>query len=136
MNRMTVIVPAALSSAAGHTLALMRKSASLTAYDEASWQDASGAPYAVSSGLWTPEQIEGVQRPAIVRAMEIAGTIPEVEGLDLELVAEAQANFRIVDPDVLPPLDGTKITAFLGEKPIDTLQALGLSAIPQEDPAE
>lgn len=133
MKRMTVVVPVALAAAAGHTVALMRKSQSLTSYDEAGWQDSDGNLYAVSSGLWSAAQIEGVQNPDIINKLSEEEAIPEIEGLDLSIVSVAQGAFQIATDMDGTSLDPTKITAFMGDNPHQMITALGLTVIPTEE---
>lgn len=124
MNRVTVIVPAALIDAANHVHVLLGKSKGFNTYGEPQWQDAQGNLYAVSSGLWSDAQIAGVTNPDVLRQIE------PPEGVDMALAAQAQASFELRQVaeggDPLPsPMKGG-ILALAGPRSVDLLAEIGI----------
>lgn len=124
MNRVTVIVPAALIDAANHVHVLLGKSKGFTTYGEPRWQDAQGNLYAVSSGLWTDAQITGVTNPDVLSQIE------PPEGVDMALAAQAQASFELRQAAVsgdtpATPMAGV-ILALAGGSPVELLAEIGI----------
>lgn len=136
LQRITVAVPAALMTAANHVQYLMGKaSGPEKVYTAVNCTDPLGTGYSVSSGLWTDEQIAGVQQPDIIEAMIAEGRVPE--DCDLDYVAEAQDVFEFFDAiDVTnwtTLADPEKIIAVVGDDPRAVLAAMQLWAIPAPD---
>lgn len=124
MNRVTVIVPAALIDAANHVHVLLGKSKGFNTYGEPRWQDAQGNLYAVSSGLWTDAQITGVTNPDVLSQIE------PPEGVDMALAAQAQASFELRQAAVsgdtpATPMAGV-ILALAGGSPVELLAEIGI----------
>lgn len=122
--RITVIVPESLMEAASHVHVLLGKANHLNTYTVANWQDAEGNLYAVSSGIWTEAQIAGVTNPDVLAGIELP------EGVDLALVAQAQAAFSLDDESTTA--DPAQIIAMAGGNPLEALEAAGLSIVPSD----
>jgi len=125
MQRVTVMVPEALIEAANHVMVVLGKATGLNSYRGATYQDADGSLYAVSSGMWTDTQIVGVSDPSVLAGVLVETGLPE--GVDLAMVQAAQAAFVLTD--TLVAADTTKITAFSGDNPHAALAAWGVSPI-------
>ncbi|NRA42961.1 MAG: hypothetical protein HRU21_11740 [Pseudomonadales bacterium] len=136
LQRITVAVPAALMTPANHVQYLMGKASGPNdVYTEVRYTDPLGMGYAVSSGLWTAEQIAGVMNPDIISVMQEAGRVPE--DCDLDYVAEAQYVFEFFDVEnCIGPVDPLKITAVAGVDPQAVLAVMQLEAIPVPDEDE
>lgn len=131
-ERVTVIVGAGLMTAANHVHVLLGKAHGLNTYQQPSQTDGA-ADYAVSSGLWTAEQIAGVEDPAIITAMIEAGRVSEV--VDLDQVRIAQGAFTLYRGiDDLPAADQSRIIAVVHDDSQAVLAAMGLSPIPAAAP--
>ena len=127
LQRITVAVPAALIPPANHVQYLMGKAPGPdNVYTTANYADAQGNEFAVSSGLWDPEQIAGVTNPNIIDEMVDTGRVPP--DCDLGLVAQAQASFSFFDfNDYSGPVSPSKITAVLWNSPKEVLGKMDLT---------
>ena len=129
--RITVVVPPSLKDACNHTHMLLEKAKNPNTYTKENYEDTQGNTFCVSSGLWTEEQFLGLSDPNIIPSMVEQERVPE--GCDLELVALAQANFILQDlSDENYSFQPTKVQAFLGDSPLEVLNTIGLTAIPEE----
>lgn len=120
----TVAVPLALVEAASHVHMALGNAKDLSTYDFAPLRKRpDGAEYRVTSGLWTAEQIEGVQNP---NAVDMPRLVQLFEGGTVlrEKVLEAQAAFVSWTPDKSWPAD--KIVAFIGLSGSEAISHMGL----------
>lgn len=125
MKRVTCIVPDALRIPAAHVMALFPKTQTLGTYPTAT-HERDGATFAVSSGLWTPAQIAGVQDPDIVAKLTAAGLLPEI--VDVAQVAIAQAAF-VLDPESFDPVKICAYQTDTAKQARDLLTDLGVVAV-------
>jgi hypothetical protein len=130
MTRVTLAVPAEFMEACNHTMVMLGKAGALNTYTSERYQDAGGNLYAVSSGLWTDNQILGVTDPDVLQGIVDAGEVPDI--VDVYLVMEAGAAFTLWYPDDpgFPPLASpSAIVGLVGEGPIALIEAMGLTVI-------
>lgn len=128
MIRVTVMVPQALMRAANHVHLLMGKSTALNTYTIADFEDGVGNLYAVSSGIWGPLQLAGVQNPSIIQIQSDADLVPDL--CDTSQVAIAQAAFVLDDEEVTA--NPAKIVAVTGDDPHAILAAHDLTRLETE----
>ncbi len=85
--------------------------------------------YAVSNGRWPQAAIDGVRDPQAVQDMIDEGRVPE--GLDLSLVAAAQARTVLVDmiDEEWPEFGDDQIVLVCCTSPQAALARLGLSPV-------
>lgn len=127
MRRVTVAVPETLMIPANHVHVLLEKSESFDTYTSANWQDEQGNRYAVSSGIWTVRQINGVKYPQGAQA-EVAQTLLKFTDLDLGMVFYAQAMFLWGGP-----ARPDKIVAITGDEPNEAINKLNLTQVSGEE---
>ncbi|WP_422028211.1 hypothetical protein [Roseovarius sp.] len=133
MHRVTLIVPAALCEAGAHVHVLMGKATALTTYSNPSYEDASENLYAVSSGLWTPDQLAAVQHPAILDREDLQALYIENGGIvDRSLCETAQAVFEVYDPENPVTAAPGRIMAIVHDVPQQALEWAGVSRVEAE----
>ncbi|MEQ8292463.1 MAG: hypothetical protein RIA08_09670 [Roseovarius sp.] len=133
MSRMTLVVPAAHCEAGAHVHVLMGKAPALTTYANPSFEDGQGNSYAVSSGLWTPEQIVAVQDPAILDREDLQALYIENGGIvDRSLCETAQGVFEVYDPENPVAAAPERILAIVHDVPKQALEWAGVSRVEAE----
>ncbi len=127
-QRVTIACPVGLMAEASHVQVLLGKTSRLDTYQNAQYEAADGAQYAVSSGLWTPAQIAGLDNPAVLD-MPSLQPLYTVNGgpVDRALCEAAQAAFRWWSPG--DPFPSAHIVGILGIEGRACLDLLGLRAV-------
>lgn len=112
---------------ANHVQVLLEKTESFDTYTTADWQDEQGNRYAVSSGIWTVRQINGVRYPQSAQD-SVAATLMKFPDLDLGMIFYAQSMFLwggTARPD--------RIVAITGDGPYEAINKLNLTHIGGEE---
>lgn len=125
-HRVTIAVPEMYIADANQlALALGESASDDQTFTATNWQDADGNLYAVCSTVAKPVFVELASQP-----LQAPAHVPDV---DLEAATRAQALLSINDK----PAGPDRIAVILGdrlESAMDHIAALGLGAIPTEDP--
>lgn len=138
MKRVTIACGDEILAAANHGMVMLGKAQQINSYSAATYQDAAGNLYAVSSGWWTDAQIFGVQDPLIIDALLLSR--PEMfapDGLvDEAIVRDLQGHVTLWSP-VLgeggPAAQPGKLIGVISEDAMQALDWLGVSPVPVED---
>lgn len=129
--RLTIACPAAHIDIANHyAMALGYSEADGLTYRNPSWQDAQGNLYAVAS-LPVSDGFVGAATSPLVR--------PEWDGeevIDMTKASQAQALvtlWTVADETDAPQANPSQITAILGMGGQAAIEAMGLTAVPQDE---